>query len=319
MFRKKTKVLTSIAIVFFSSVFFAFSAVPAKAVSEYSCFVPSSQEADGTVICAQIESKTGSMNFSSLFPDLTQNSGRCRDNSYCADGWGSGTAGKTAYCCITDDGCFEIWVKGSVVPNESACASFGRNGGISGGICNTKNDCQADWTSTPRQSNTSGSSSSSAEESFMCVCADSCDNYTTQAAAEANCQMSGCQPLSGTCATESTAQQQSLPNQSEESASGQTEESGSSGEIRLVNPLSSGATDLPVILGQVIKGALGALGSLALLMLVWGGFQWLTSAGNPEKVKKGTQTMVWAAVGVAIALASYFLVSTVIKALSGSI
>jgi hypothetical protein len=73
-----------------------------------------------------------------------------------------------------------------------------------------------------------------------------------------------------------------------------------------------------VIIGMVIKSFLGLLGGLALVMMVWGGFQWLTSAGNDEKVKKGTQTMMWAIIGMVIVLASYLLVSTVLRFLSGS-
>jgi len=73
-----------------------------------------------------------------------------------------------------------------------------------------------------------------------------------------------------------------------------------------------------VIIGMVIKSFLGLLGGLALVMMVWGGFQWLTSAGNDEKVKKGTQTMMWAIIGMVVVLASYLLVSTVLRFLSGS-
>ena len=73
---------------------------------------------------------------------------------------------------------------------------------------------------------------------------------------------------------------------------------------------SSDVTDFPTVLGTVIKAALGIIGSITLLMLIWGGFQWLTSAGNPEKVKKGTQTMIWAAVGAFLVLSSYLIMST---------
>ncbi|HSR89366.1 MAG TPA: pilin [Candidatus Udaeobacter sp.] len=77
----------------------------------------------------------------------------------------------------------------------------------------------------------------------------------------------------------------------------------------LDNPLSSG-TEATGIINVIIKGALGIIGALTLLMLIWGGFQWLTSAGNPEKVKTGTQTMVWAIIGVILVFSSYLLLST---------
>jgi hypothetical protein len=52
-------------------------------------------------------------------------------------------------------------------------------------------------------------------------------------------------------------------------------------------------------------------------MLVWGGFQWLTSAGNDEKVHQGTQTMLWAIIGLAVVFGSYVLVTTYIQFLTG--
>lgn len=88
------------------------------------------------------------------------------------------------------------------------------------------------------------------------------------------------------------------------------------GTICLDNPLANKATDATVIIGTIIKGALGVLGSLALLMMVWGGFQWLTSAGNTEKVEKGTSTMLWAIIGVVVVLSSYMLVDVLTRVLS---
>ena len=81
----------------------------------------------------------------------------------------------------------------------------------------------------------------------------------------------------------------------------------------LENPIGlgqAGTTKATDIISVVIKTALGIIGALTLLMLVWGGFQWLTSAGSPEKVKSGTQTMVWAIIGVVLVFSSYILLST---------
>ena len=43
-----------------------------------------------------------------------------------------------------------------------------------------------------------------------------------------------------------------------------------------------------VFTGNVIKALLGLSGSIALLMFVWGGMQWLISVGNPERIQIGT-------------------------------
>lgn len=93
------------------------------------------------------------------------------------------------------------------------------------------------------------------------------------------------------------------------------------GEVcRLENPLGvgqKGTTEVTGLINIVIKAALGIIGGLTLLMFVWGGFQWLTSAGNPEKVSAGSQTMIWAVIGVVLVLASYILLSTFLEYLSG--
>jgi hypothetical protein len=89
-----------------------------------------------------------------------------------------------------------------------------------------------------------------------------------------------------------------------------------SGRVCLKNPLGN-AVDAEDIIGNIIKGVLGVLGSLALFMMVWGGFQWLTSAGSKEKVAKGSRTMMWALIGVVVVLASYILVDAVLNAITG--
>lgn len=88
--------------------------------------------------------------------------------------------------------------------------------------------------------------------------------------------------------------------------------------LELTNPIEGGQNPkVSDILGTIINSALGVLGGLALLMLVWGGFQWLTSAGSPERITKGTQTMLWAVIGVILVLASYMVVSTFTNLLTG--
>lgn len=75
----------------------------------------------------------------------------------------------------------------------------------------------------------------------------------------------------------------------------------------LKNPL--GSIDTPqALIGKIINSVLGVVGSLALLMFVYGGLTWMTSSGSQEKVKKGRDIIVWSAIGLAIIFASYGLV-----------
>lgn len=89
------------------------------------------------------------------------------------------------------------------------------------------------------------------------------------------------------------------------------------GSTCLQNPLGS-RVEVTDIIGTIIKAALGVVGSLTLLMMVWGGFQWLTSAGNSEKIEAGSKTMLWAAVGVFLVFSSYLILTTFTNLLTGA-
>ncbi len=88
--------------------------------------------------------------------------------------------------------------------------------------------------------------------------------------------------------------------------------------VVLENPLNISDTNAETVIGVVIKAALGLIGSITLFMLVWGGFQWLVAAGNEEKIKQGTQTMVWAVIGLFLVMSSYILLTTYLSYLTGS-
>ncbi len=83
----------------------------------------------------------------------------------------------------------------------------------------------------------------------------------------------------------------------------------------LINPLGTISTPQALI-GKIINAVLGIVGSLALLMFVYGGLTWMTSAGSQEKVKKGRDIIVWSAIGLAIIFASYGLVRILISKIS---
>ena len=87
---------------------------------------------------------------------------------------------------------------------------------------------------------------------------------------------------------------------------------------KLTNPLCGGQANctLPSIIGRVIKNLMGLLGSIALVMFLYGGFLWLTAAGNETKVTKGKDTLIWAALGLVLIFASYSLVNFIFTALT---
>ncbi|MFH1789903.1 MAG: hypothetical protein ABH832_02435 [bacterium] len=86
---------------------------------------------------------------------------------------------------------------------------------------------------------------------------------------------------------------------------------------KLENPLKVDTTDMPTLIGIAIKGVLGVIGAVALFVFFWGANSWLISVGNPEKIKAGTQTMMWAAVGLLLVFASYMMMRGVFSYVGG--
>lgn len=85
-----------------------------------------------------------------------------------------------------------------------------------------------------------------------------------------------------------------------------------SGSVCLDNPLGKNVSTPQALIGKVINAVLGVVGSLALLMFVYGGLTWMTSSGSQEKVKKGRDIIIWSAIGLAVIFSAYALVRILI-------
>jgi len=84
-------------------------------------------------------------------------------------------------------------------------------------------------------------------------------------------------------------------------------------DVQVPQPIKG---DIPEIVGRLIKYLLGMVGVLALVMFIYGGITWMTSGGNPEKIKKGRDTLVWAVAGLAFIFFSYALLKFILEALT---
>jgi hypothetical protein len=88
--------------------------------------------------------------------------------------------------------------------------------------------------------------------------------------------------------------------------------------VSLLNPLEGQETDPRIIIGKVIKGLLGIIGSVALVIFMYGGFVMILSIGEYSKVQKGRDMIIYAALGMAIVFSSYALVNFVLEKLIGA-
>lgn len=79
--------------------------------------------------------------------------------------------------------------------------------------------------------------------------------------------------------------------------------------------------DPSVLVIRIINYALGFLGLLAVALVIYAGFLWMTAAGEEDRVEDAQKTLKYALVGLAIILSAYGLtqwafstiVDTVIK------
>ena len=73
--------------------------------------------------------------------------------------------------------------------------------------------------------------------------------------------------------------------------------------------------DLPTMIGRIINIALGFIGILLLVYLVYGGFLWMTSGGSDEGVKKAQTMIKNAIIGLVIVIAAFAISNFVLLSL----
>jgi len=78
-----------------------------------------------------------------------------------------------------------------------------------------------------------------------------------------------------------------------------------------------GLADVQLMITHIAQMIIGITGSVLLLMFMIGGVMYLTSGGNPEKVKKATSVLRNAVIGLAIILFAGLIVKIVILRLTG--
>ena len=63
--------------------------------------------------------------------------------------------------------------------------------------------------------------------------------------------------------------------------------------------------------GSIVNVLLWVVGILAVTMIVWSGFKYITSAGDTSKVTSAKSTLIYAVVGLIIAILAYAIVTFV--------
>lgn len=74
-----------------------------------------------------------------------------------------------------------------------------------------------------------------------------------------------------------------------------------------------GISDVRVTIARIIRVAMGLLGIVAVVIVLIGGFTWMTAGGNEEKVGEAKKWIFAGIVGLAIILSAYAIASFVIN------
>jgi hypothetical protein len=82
----------------------------------------------------------------------------------------------------------------------------------------------------------------------------------------------------------------------------------------IISQLSGGQTGLRGIVLAIVNFFLTFLGLLAIIMVIYGGFLYVSSAGNEENVNKAKKILLYAVLGIVVIIVSGALVNTILGA-----
>ena len=81
------------------------------------------------------------------------------------------------------------------------------------------------------------------------------------------------------------------------------------------DPESCKGNDLNGIVKLIINAVIFIIGIIAVIMIILGGVTYATSQGDPNKVKKGKDTILYGIIGLVVALLAFAIVNFVLTSL----
>lgn len=73
------------------------------------------------------------------------------------------------------------------------------------------------------------------------------------------------------------------------------------------------------VIGSIIGYALSFIGVIFMVLVLYGGFLWMTSYGDSQKVEKAKELITGAVIGLVIVIAAYTITNFVVGAILGSV
>jgi hypothetical protein len=79
------------------------------------------------------------------------------------------------------------------------------------------------------------------------------------------------------------------------------------------------ATDPRIVVGKIIQIFLGLLGVIALGLIIYGGFLWMTAAGNEEQIDRAKKVLTSAIIGLVIILSAFGITTFILNSLVSAV
>lgn len=84
-----------------------------------------------------------------------------------------------------------------------------------------------------------------------------------------------------------------------------------------VNTVGNNSNDLMNSVTGIINGIIAALGIVAVIIIIIGGVNYMTSSGDANKVKKAKDTILYGVIGLVICVLAFAIVNFVISNIIG--
>ncbi|OQA37052.1 MAG: hypothetical protein BWY53_00136 [Parcubacteria group bacterium ADurb.Bin326] len=88
------------------------------------------------------------------------------------------------------------------------------------------------------------------------------------------------------------------------------------GELQTNMAAEGNDASLADIIAGIIRVIMGVLGVIVVLIILWGGFIWMTAGGVPDKVDKAKKMIYSGIIGLIVILAAYAIASFVMSSLT---
>lgn len=91
--------------------------------------------------------------------------------------------------------------------------------------------------------------------------------------------------------------------------------------LNYATAIGLGTQDVRTTVSNVIRAFMGLLGIVAVIIILLGGFKWMTAAGNEEKVSEAKKLIISGIIGLVIIMMAYaiaqFVVTAIVNGTSG--